>query len=97
MNSVIVYDCPRHLAPDPSSAKYYILVPSHNHQLPWRLKGILPCFSNRYPTTMELDTCPWVELTAIGDLECTINDQLQMHHSQPPPDLNEDDPDEYIP
>jgi hypothetical protein len=37
-NGIIVDDCPKHLAPDPSVATHSIFIPKHNH-----LVSFIPC------------------------------------------------------
>jgi hypothetical protein len=63
-NGVIVDDCPKHLAPDPSVATHSIFVPDHNLRIPLHLNGVISCTPMNYPSMVELETCQWVELMA---------------------------------
>jgi len=63
-NGLIVDDCPQHLAPDPEIATHSIQVPNQKLHLPLQLKGILSYLPVHYPSDEELNTCPWIELTA---------------------------------
>jgi hypothetical protein len=63
-HGIIVDDCPKHLAPDPAKATHSIFVPQHNLSIPLQMKGVLSCFPTRYPTTQELESCIWVEMTS---------------------------------
>jgi len=64
VNGLIVDDCPRHLAPNPETATHSIQVPNQKLHLPLQLKGILSYLPVHYPSDEELNTCPWIELTA---------------------------------
>jgi hypothetical protein len=63
-NGVIVDDCPKHLAPDPNVATHSLFFPNHNLRIPLQLRGVLSCIPTWYPTTVELETCQWIELTS---------------------------------
>jgi hypothetical protein len=60
----VVDDCPRHISPDPSKATHSIYIPQHNLRIPLRLKGVLSYFEMRFPTVVELESYPWIELTS---------------------------------
>jgi hypothetical protein len=66
-HGIIVDDCPKHLAPHPSVATHSIFIPSHNLHIPLQLKGVISCIPMRYPSSMELETCQWIQLTAEED------------------------------
>jgi hypothetical protein len=72
-NGVIVYDCPKHLAPDPSVVTHSIFVPEHNLRIPLQLEGVISCIPTHYPSPMELETCHWVELTSSEDWDPHAN------------------------
>jgi hypothetical protein len=60
----IVDDIPQHLAPDPSAMTHSIFVPSLILRIPLALKEIVSRIVTHYPSTEELQTCEWVELTS---------------------------------
>jgi hypothetical protein len=62
-HGLIVDDIPQHLAPDPSTMTHSIFVPSSNLRVPLALKGTVSRIVTHYPSTEELQTCEWVELT----------------------------------
>jgi hypothetical protein len=61
---IIVDDCPIHLAPDPSLATHSIYSPHDELCIPLQFKGIISCFTSWYPTTNELESCRWIELSS---------------------------------
>jgi hypothetical protein len=63
-HGIIVDDCPKHLAPNPSEATHSIYVPHHNLQIPLELNGVVSTFQVHFPSDQELDNCLWVELTS---------------------------------
>jgi hypothetical protein len=66
-NGIIVDDCPKHLAPDPSVATHSLFVPQHNLRIPLHLNGVISCIPSHYPSSLELETCQWIELTPSDD------------------------------
>lgn len=61
---LIVDDCRKHLAPDPSKVMHSIFIPQHNLRISLRLKGVLSCFETHHPSVTELESYPWVKLTS---------------------------------
>jgi hypothetical protein len=41
-----------------------IFIPQHNLRLPLCVQGVLSCLSVRLPTTTEIETCEWIEVTS---------------------------------
>ena len=66
-NGIIVDDCPRHLSRNPSLATHFIYIPEHDLRILLKLRGVLSYFSTRYPSLVELETYPWIELTSSND------------------------------
>jgi hypothetical protein len=66
-HGIIVDDYPRHLSPNPSTTSHSIFVPEHDLRIPLKLRGVHSCFSTRYPTLIELETYPWIELTSSNE------------------------------
>lgn len=64
---IIVDDCPIHLAPDPSLATHSIYSRHDELCIPLQFKGIISCFTSRYPTTNERESCRWIELSSSND------------------------------
>jgi hypothetical protein len=62
-----VDDCPKHLAPDPSVTTHSLFVPQHNLRIPLHLNGVISCIPSHYPSSLELETCQWIELTPSDD------------------------------
>jgi hypothetical protein len=63
-NGVIVDDCPKHLAPDPSTATHSIYILDHNLRIPLLVKGVISYIPTHYPSATELESCQWVDLTS---------------------------------
>jgi len=63
-HSIVVDDCPKHLAPIPSAATHSIYIPQLELRLPLQLKGVLSYLPVHYPSEEELTSCPWIELTS---------------------------------
>jgi len=63
-HGVIVDDIPRHLSPSPSTATHSVYIPSSNLRIPLHLDGIISYIPTHYPSTHEIETCEWVELTS---------------------------------
>jgi hypothetical protein len=92
-NGLVVDNCTRHLAPDPSLETHSIFVPSHNLRIHLQLKGVLSCFPSRYPSSEELESCIWVELTSSQEWnphdsvfleaeECCKSEESSITHHQ---------------
>jgi hypothetical protein len=41
-----------------------LFIPQHNLRLPLQLRGVISCLPVRLPTTKEIETCQWIELTS---------------------------------
>jgi hypothetical protein len=63
-HGVIVDDIPRHLSPNPSTASHSIYVPASDLRIPLQIDGVISYIPTHYPTTHEIETCEWVELTS---------------------------------
>ncbi len=61
---MIVDDCPKHLAPDPSTATHSIYILDHNLRIPLLVKGVISYIPTHYPSATELESCQWVDLTS---------------------------------
>jgi hypothetical protein len=66
-NGVIVDDIPKHLAPDPNKATHSLYFPQHDLRIPLQLKGVISRLPIHYPSSHELETYPWIELTSAED------------------------------
>jgi hypothetical protein len=63
-HGVIVDDVPRHLSPNPSTVTHSIYVPASDLRIPLQIDGVMFYNPMHYPTTHEIETCEWVELTS---------------------------------
>jgi len=66
-NGVIVDNIPKHLAPDPNKATHSLYFPQHDLRIPLQLKGVISRLPIHYPSSHELETYPWIELTSAED------------------------------